>query len=331
MRRVDRWGIFKVIPLSNGKLEKIPLQARDIKRGASSTDPSTWCDFDKAVAKLLSLGGGYELAFALGDGFVGFDIDGCRDPRTGRITPDALVKIDALNSFTETSVSGRGVHVIAFGDPLPPSGRKKGPYELYDGQRFFVVTGLHVPGTPTRVERRSDQIADLHRQVFGPSEVVDGASSFDPRDAELNTVFQPGDLPRTVDHLNDDDLIDRARSASNGAKFSNLWSGNWQGLYTSQSEADCGLCSILAFWTQRNAPRIDMLFRRSGLMRAKWDARRGQTTYGAQTIQRAIAINSDVFEPSCPDYLLDENQIVPLEPETSGLDIDVDSAEPENL
>ena len=49
------------------------------------------------------------------------------------------------------------------------------------------------------------------------------------------------------------------------------------------------LCSHLAFWCAGDAARMDRIFRRSGLMRDKWDSRRGGTTYGAQTIERAIA------------------------------------------
>ncbi|WP_429003043.1 hypothetical protein [Thermophilibacter mediterraneus] len=37
--------------------------------------------------------------------------------------------------------------------------------------------------------------------------------------------------------------------------------------------------------------------RRSGLMRDKWDSRRGGTTYGAQTIERAISSATEFYQP----------------------------------
>jgi len=55
------------------------------------------------------------------------------------------------------------------------------------------------------------------------------------------------------------------------------------------------LCSHLAFWTGRNAEKIDSLFRQSGLMKEKWDRRQSGTTYGTLTIQRAIAQCSEVY------------------------------------
>jgi replicative DNA helicase len=45
---------------------------------------------------------------------------------------------------------------------------------------------------------------------------------------------------------------------------------------------------MLAFWTRRDAAQIDRLFRRSKLMRPKWDEPRGAQTYGQRTVQRSV-------------------------------------------
>ena len=85
-------------------------------------------------------------------------------------------------------------------------------------------------------------------------------------------------------------LIELAHRARNGAKFEALWRGDWRSLgYPSQSEADLALCNLLAWSTRWHAERVDRLFRQSGLMRAKWDARCGEQTYGERTIATAIA------------------------------------------
>src|SRR5438034_8490700 len=55
--------------------------------------------------------------------------------------------------------------------------------------------------------------------------------------------------------------------AQNGVKFSTLWSGDTSA-YSSASEGDLALCTLLAFWTQ-DAGQIDRLFRQSGLMRSE--------------------------------------------------------------
>ena len=55
---------------------------------------------------------GLLLGFVLGDGFVGVDKDHCRNAETGAIEPWALAIVEQLDSYTEISVSGTGVHVI---------------------------------------------------------------------------------------------------------------------------------------------------------------------------------------------------------------------------
>jgi primase-polymerase (primpol)-like protein len=88
--------------------------------------------------------------------------------------------------------------------------------------------------------------------------------------------------------LSDDDLIDRAKRARNGDRFTRLWAGNLSDYGGDHSRADAALCCMLAFWSNGDSDRIDRLFRRSGLMRDKWDRRSGETTYGALTIRVAL-------------------------------------------
>ena len=104
--------------------------------------------------------------------------------------------------------------------------------------------------------------------------------------------------PTNVD-LDDAALIKQILISKNADKFRQLYyDGDWSGsAYGSQSEADLGLCNILAFWTGKNSVQMDRLFRRSKLFRAeKWDSVRvrGQT-YGAATIDKAIAASTDIY------------------------------------
>jgi hypothetical protein len=55
---------------------------------------------------------------------------------------------------------------------------------------------------------------------------------------------------------------------------------------------------MLAFWTQRDATRVDELFRQGGLMRAKWDERRGDSTLRRTDDWAALAGTTQVYEPS---------------------------------
>lgn len=229
---------------------------------ADSTDPATWRSFDDAQ-------GAYEdgkcdgIGFVLGDGWVGFDADGT----------DASDCISLLNTYTERSPGGKGVHAIAKGTKSGTRSRT-GPYELYDRGRYFTVTGQHVDGTPPTVEERTAELATLYARLFPNG----NAKTEAPTGSTSNTAT-------------DDALIAKvSTSPKSGAKFARLWAGDISG-YDSHSEADLALCSMLAFWTNRDAAQIDRLFRRSGLIRDKWER------VGADLIAKAIAGTPKGYAP----------------------------------
>ena len=136
-----------------------------------------------------------------------------------------------------------------------------------------------------RIEDRTPQLAALHARIFGTT-----AADAPPRGTGRGTENLPP--LASVAHLSDDELLARATAAANGEKFARLWAGD-VGEYDSHSEADLALCCTLGFWTQRDPERIDRLFRRSGLYRAKWD----RDNYRERTITRAIAITDEVYAP----------------------------------
>ncbi len=215
--------------------------------------------------------------FSPEDPFTGIDLDRCRNPETGSVEPWAQEIITELDSYTEVSPSGTGLHVIVQGK-LPAGRRRKGRIEMYDRARFFCVTGDHLEGTPLTIGDRQEQVNALHAEVFGTSgnETTSSAAA----DAFVRGGVEP----------DDHGLIDKARKAKNGDRFAQLFDAGDFSAYDSQSEADLALCSHLAFWTHGDAPRIDRLFRRSALYRPKWDRPHfgDGRTYGAVTIERAF-------------------------------------------
>lgn len=54
-------------------------------------------------------------------------------------------------------------------------------------------------------------------------------------------------------------LLEKARHAKNGEHFWALWNGDTSD-YLSASEADAALCAMVAFWTGKDAQRMDRLF-----------------------------------------------------------------------
>jgi len=81
-----------------------------------------------------------------------------------------------------------------------------------------------------------------------------------------------------------------ARRARNGGTFSRLWAGDTSAHGGDDSAADLALCNLLAFWTGRDAERMDRLFRQSGLMREKWDQRHGAQTMAPGRLRRPLRV-----------------------------------------
>ncbi len=126
------------------------------------------------------------------------------------------------------------------------------------------------------IEDRSEKLRTLYARAFAA----------DPPNGRANSNGH-----RT--ELGDEEVIDLARGARNGAKFEALWAGDTNG-YASPSEADQALIGLLAFYTQ-DEEQLDRLFGRSGLCRDKWLER---PDYRRRTIQRALSNLTETYAPS---------------------------------
>lgn len=264
------WVIWRT-ESRNGKATKVPHRA-DGRGKADSTDPETWATFETSAAK-VKVNGASGLGAVLTPPYIGIDLDNCRTPETGEIEEWAQAIVNSIDSYTEVSPSGRGLHIWIKGR-LPRGGNRKGSIEMYDQDRYFTVTGNHLDGTPETIEERQAELEALHAELFGSP----GA--------------QPAPSRATSSGLTDWAVLEAARSARNGAKVASLLAGDASG-YTSASEADQALMSLLAFYTQ-DPGQLDRLYRGSGLYREKWD----REDYQQRTIAKALSGLTDVYEPA---------------------------------
>ncbi|MGE5371703.1 MAG: phage/plasmid primase, P4 family [Solirubrobacterales bacterium] len=276
----------------SGKLNKIPQQAI-LGGNAKVNDPSSWCDYETAVKEQRESPLPFGLGFVLTeeDDIIGFDFDHCID-ENGKIADWVQNDfISVLRSYSEVSPSGKGVRIFVRGF-LPGPSKKTQQIEVYDKGRYLTVTGNHIEGTPTSVEHRQNEIEAIYQRYFGPIEKAKKAK---------NQVMHSSHpvLANYGNGLSDNQVLYLARSAQNRDKFNALWSGEWDSIgYPSPSEADQALCSMLAYWTAKNAEQIDRLFRKSGLMRDKWDENRGEHTYGELTLIKAIGVTLETYDPA---------------------------------
>lgn len=284
LKERPQWVVWRPV-LRDGKWTKIPIDAKNGKN-AKSDAPTTWATFDQALGYFQrnpwtgnGAGvGGIGFVFSKDDPFVGVDLDKCLDPEKG-ISDFALWVVDALASYTEVSPSGTGLHVILEGK-LPPAGRRKESFEVYEAGRFFTVTGNAPLEEHREVRPRQKQLEDVHGRIFKP---------------EGNKQDQS---QRTQRPLSDHELLDRAFKSKAGRELERLMAGD-TGRHASASEADLALCNALAFWTDRDVDRMDRIFRSSGLFRAdKWDKKHfaNGRTYGQGTIEKAIAGTRETFD-----------------------------------
>lgn len=278
LKALPNWICWDAVPdEKRGKIKKVPINALT-GGGAMSNNPSTWCDFDTAVRASEKHSG---IGFMFGGcPYFGVDIDGKEEEleayqrgENGNIISEF---ISTLQSYAEISQSGKGIHIICRGT-LPKRGRRKGSVEMYEDGRFFVMTGNSC-SEYEGIAECSDSIKPLHEKYIGGGR-------------EPQAKVRPA-----VSLFSADDIVKAAAGAKNGGKFVALYGGDTAG-YTSSSEADMALCSILAFWTGCDASKMDVIFRSSGLMREKWDRPQSGSTYGALTIQKAIAGCSQVYSP----------------------------------
>lgn len=272
LQALDQWVVWRR-EHRDGKPTKVPYQPAAPSTRASTTDPATWADY--ATAGVVQDVDGIGFVFSENDPFCGVDLDACM--KDGRLEPKAAAVVLTLDSYSEVSPSGAGAHCIVRAK-LNGGRRRSGNVEMYDKGRYFCMTGNHLPDTPLEIYDRQAQLEEIRAELFPP----------EPKP-------QPS-RPATVNSADDHELLELAGRAKNGADFDRLYRGDTGG-YDSRSEADLALVSLLAFWTGPDLGRVDRLFRASGLMREKWTERRGDTTYGGQTIAKALEGRTEFYRP----------------------------------
>lgn len=263
-----QWVLWKLenVQDKNGKqtTTKVPYQICGNKAG--STNPATWTSYNVALQSSEGYSGlGYVLTDA--DPYTVIDLDDCIID--GKMTDEAKLLVDTFDSYTEYSQSGNGLHI--FIAAKKPGKRSKNPeknIELYDSNRFMVMTGNHLEGTPKDINARQGILDYVYDMYFQAEETK-------PVEVKTDMQLSP--------QLSDEEVLKIAFKAKNGEVIRMLHSGNFE-KYSSQSEADQALCNYIAFYTQ-DYEQIDRIFTNSGLYREKWD----REDYKSETIQKAVS------------------------------------------
>jgi putative DNA primase/helicase len=300
-----QWVTWKLIQREGAqKATKVPFNARTNKP-ASTTDPDTWSTFEVTMAAFYT--GGYDgigFVFTENDPYIGIDFD--HVAWGANWDPEVLEHVKAISGYTETSPSGDGIHVIARAEVALNRNRitleNGSGFEAYTAGRYFTITGVTwnsvrpqtIPDSTLAV--RSCLTRYLGEDAIASNETPHGKSELGGT-GEHGVSFAPSPHPVEPDCFSateeSEEVIEKillqARTARNGLKFKRLFDqGDLSDFHNDHSSADLALCGILAHWTRKDRALIDKIFRRSKLMRAKWDTPRGSTTYGQITITKAF-------------------------------------------
>lgn len=280
LKQLNNWCVWK-FENRNGKRTKIPFNAAT-GEFAKSNDKSTWSSYETAV----NAEGVDGIGFFFEPPYLGIDIDDIDDDLHRFKQGDKLDNIvsefnEAFKSYTEVSPSGNGLHIIVKGK-IPGSRRRKGNIEMYDSGRFFTMTGKNI-GKYKDVTEVSEQVFKTIYNKYLPD----------------NTIKYPttNNYQENIHNLSEIDVINEIYNSKQAKLFDDLMKGNYEPYYTSHSEADMALANILAFWCAKDYSQMDSIFRQSNLYRDKWDEKRKNSTYGEQTLFKAINKVNNIYTP----------------------------------
>lgn len=198
MKETDQWIVWTA---ENKKKPFAPWTGTDYT--IDPLNPDNWTGFREAL-KFVRHGDfdGLGFVFTPDDDFVGFDLDdGVKEVN---ISGDSVsVEADdihskvltALNSFTEVSQSGKGLHVIVRGDLDEFGGQvtdKDAEIEIYDRGRFFCMTGKVVTSYSLDVELAQEDIDNIVEAFVSDDNVNEDSPSTDySREGGSTSGFDP--------------------------------------------------------------------------------------------------------------------------------------------
>ena len=278
-----RWCLYKII-LRDGKNTKMPIMPNG--KPAKSNDRKTWHGFDDcmdALCKNQSLG----LGFFLGDGYIGIDIDKVSDEiieysmdfNAASMTANFL---RGISTYAEISPSKTGLHFIGKGK-VPGERKRYKNLEIYDRDRFFTITGNILKDKDrSKIVNINQELLPLY-QIYMPSiDSVEGKAgriNLNPSSLAYKNRFSQNDILNI--------LFNRGYFNYSGEDLRQIYNGNYQNYFNSQSEADFFMLGRLLYYTADVEASISFM-ERGGLKRNKWYKRRGSTDYIHYIADRAM-------------------------------------------
>lgn len=291
LKNRSQWILFK-FAMVDGKLKKYPFTVLNRMKGWKLDENQSNFEIAYRTFNNNSDYAGIGFVVTKNDPLTCIDFDHVYNPTTEEWNQQALEEVKKLNSYTEFSPSGTGVHVFVKGNTTKPGTRREQSdgtgREMYSDLHYMTVTGNHVPGTPLEINEAQEAINELYEKWF-PEKL--GVST--KRKAPVNN-FKRCDIPQSVTnnpnsplkglHPTKDEVIELCKEAPSGfgEKFNKVFNGDIS-KYESKSEADMALAGMIAFHTS-DYGIIKEIIQESALWDNKWE----RDDYCQRTIMTAI-------------------------------------------
>lgn len=292
-----------------GGYDKPPINAYTLKN-ASSDNPEHLATFDEAVAQIGKMAyvhaktftGSVEIVgvgVALsGTGVAGIDLDNVVDKERRVMTREANEIMKLLDSYTEISPSGNGLHILFLGS-LPENVKKiakpkpdifkteKAEYQLFDSG-YMTVSGEAIGDY--QIAERTKEVAEAYEKYFAEVAAIDKPSTEKPSTTKPSTSSSVVSSGYTferwleeVARLSDADILERIFASDKlGSKVKALYNGDMSEQDNDHSRADQALVTYLYGFTHDRG-LTERLFRTSSLYRASGKSR----TYLERTLNKA--------------------------------------------
>jgi len=243
---------------------KVPLHPVTLGN-ASVNRPETWTPFAQAAERAVRHRLGLGFVLSADDPYTCVDLDRCVG-ETREVTDPARAILDLLAGWVELSPSGTGLHVWVRNEQ--PVNRRTQGIEVYSSARWITVTGRSNPQGPPAIPDRTIEVQELIYRYFPRTE---------------RAVIRP-----TANLEEDEEIWRRLFHSRSGAFFESLFRGDTSVCYGDHSRAVILLANQLARLTNLDAGRIKRLLYQTGLVRPKWEEKRGAVTWIDYQIEDAI-------------------------------------------
>ena len=263
-------------------------------RRADPTNPADGCTAEEALAAWRVSPDCYDgLGVMIIHPLVGIDLDHVISTE-GELAPVAQDILTTVDTYTEKSPSGTGLHLLGLAPGMTVDARKyltknsANGVEVYFKDRYFTFTGDCFGDDVVR------EIGDAVQRVLdtyltrSTMTTEGGWKSFPEQEPDARSEEEVA--------LDAAAVLDRIQRGADWSTVAALLDGEDPSGDTSAD--DQSLMNRLAFYSCRDSQVMDYIYRMSDRYREKWDEYRGSQTYGEMTIRRAVQDCRTAWSPT---------------------------------